>query len=1619
MEARNKYGAAYTMELEAEIVSTERLRTVLTEVEAARDLSTTIAQQRLLLQYNGKETEEYRVQVRLLELRAQHNGTVSPAMEQQVRFLERQATELERMVASQELFNEAFKNAAAEIQREFVDTFEAIYSGGIDSFSDLASEIKRIFIRLAAEMTALLLFKPEVALQGLGLLGGAAGSAGAYGGLATVGTPGGGAVTAQQAAAALAGLAPAAAAAPATVTAAPVIAAAAAAPAAATVAAAAAPRFATGGPPLPVAIAQPSLFGSFTGALNSFGTKFGFSSGITTPARATPVQPGLSGGTGVPTGANAPPLPGALLGTNATLSQTLGAGAIGVVGGNIVGGMFGGQGAAGGAIGGGLGAAGGAVLGSIFPGIGTALGAVIGGGAGSLLGGAIGSLFGGGSGDAQGDLKFRSVPSASPFDRGPFGGVEIGGENAFEAPLRALITQLDETAASLLTGSQKKLAAAAVQALDEFDKRAAEADPSKEFAQILTRRAQAIFGAAFADLDFEAAFAGASSAEDIVKIAQDVVETIQLYGELVEGTSPAVREASNVLTDLTDKFDQVEAGARALGLSIEELNAAEKAAIETLRGDVQQQVNDLLRGVPSGGAALELRTSIEALGEQFAVTEASAIALGISVEGLDKAEREAVKALKDQARARIDTAIAGGGGAAAAELSAALEEVDVKFAELISLARELELPTEDIKALNVARRAEKKEIRDTVKAQEDAAKAQIANAIDTAFGTTNISGPALQFRQAIQQVNTQFDELRVVAIALGDALPVGEMRALAQASHEAKVELRRQARESIQGFVNRANISGPAGEFQNAIQGINTEVASFRDLAREAFKHPLEAIKDINAAGRAMRREVRRGAEAQIQAFIATPTSKSGAAAAQLQQEIDAINANALQMRQLATALGQGAEGRQAVNAAAAAQRQAVRAEGRESIRALIESVGAGGGSTAAAQLTQALAALTTQFREARELAVALGMQQSVLNDLSRAEASAKNQLRQQAYGQLQDILASANADNSAGGQFRAEMTRINKTFEEAAALARALGISENAVNAARTTAINNLKAQAQEQIQDAIESADRTTGPGQELKDELARIGETFGDAASLAIELGMSLDTLRAAEQRAVASTVAIANARLDELIATGNMTGAGAHYAEELARIRSEFADARKLAVALGRSVDELNAAQGRAISGLKDEVRAKAEALQAGDQGEALLDFKTQLDTLNEAFAEVVIGAAALEISVGDLAAAQTKAVERLKKAALESLDLRALEVSREFDAILNPLREFSQELKFSVASPTEAFRLAREEFERIAALARSGDISAIAALPEAGRLFLEQATQFGASPGRVAAETQIQDVLEDVIQITTSAQKTATAGMEDAIQRASDREVDKLSEMVSYGQETIAELRRVRNAIEAVNITLPTVPQSIGTPAAGTAQYTSAIPTDAEAAAQRAAAQNAAKLPPLAPLAAVSVTTPPATKAKPVEEQVQKTADIVKVFDEATKKANQTKPADKAQKDADVVQLFADAVTKANQPQPDDTFVKGAAAAIRTSLETEIERAENLFLEAKPGSVKIGALDREIALLLDLVDQGKEARADRKAAGLSSELLTEQIVLARATIDELKRLRGALDQKRTA
>ncbi|HEX7075088.1 MAG TPA: phage tail length tape measure family protein [Hyphomicrobiaceae bacterium] len=112
----------------------------------------------------------------------------NPAVQAANRAYEEQRRERERLAEQEaELMRRPFENALEGIQDSFTDFFQSVFDGGIDSFRDLASGIKSIFTRLAAEIAALLVFRPVVA----GILGGV-GLGGIAGGMGLMPTSGGG-----------------------------------------------------------------------------------------------------------------------------------------------------------------------------------------------------------------------------------------------------------------------------------------------------------------------------------------------------------------------------------------------------------------------------------------------------------------------------------------------------------------------------------------------------------------------------------------------------------------------------------------------------------------------------------------------------------------------------------------------------------------------------------------------------------------------------------------------------------------------------------------------------------------------------------------------------------------------------------------------------------------------------------------------------------------------------------------------------------------------------------------------------------------------------------------------------------------------------------------------------------------------------------------------------------------------------------------------------------------------------------------------------------------------------------------------------------------------------------
>ncbi len=98
--------------------------------------------------------------------------------------LSTELTSQQKLMEAQKNLLEPFKQAAQSIQSLFSDTFEEILSGGIDSFESFASSIKSVFIKLAAEIAALMIFRPAFGSIVGSLFGG--------GTATSLGLPGGG-----------------------------------------------------------------------------------------------------------------------------------------------------------------------------------------------------------------------------------------------------------------------------------------------------------------------------------------------------------------------------------------------------------------------------------------------------------------------------------------------------------------------------------------------------------------------------------------------------------------------------------------------------------------------------------------------------------------------------------------------------------------------------------------------------------------------------------------------------------------------------------------------------------------------------------------------------------------------------------------------------------------------------------------------------------------------------------------------------------------------------------------------------------------------------------------------------------------------------------------------------------------------------------------------------------------------------------------------------------------------------------------------------------------------------------------------------------------------------------
>ena len=168
-----------------------------------------------------------------------------------------------------------------------------------------------------------------------------------------------------------------------------------------------------------------------------------------------------------------------------------------------------------------------------------------------------------------------------------------------------------------------------------------------------------------------------------------------------------------------------------------------------------------------------------------------------------------------------------------------------------------------------------------------------------------------------------------------------------------------------------------------------------------------------------------------------------------------------------------------------------------------------------------------------------------------------------------------------------------------------------------------------------------------------------------------------------------------------------------------------------------------------------------------------------------------------VSTRNISREHIRLAEALVREHRAAIDAQALSITAPFEQMLDPLREFARSLTLGNLNPADQMRAAGDEFRRIAELARAGSTTAINQLQGAGEAFISQMERFGASPGGAAARIEVQSVIEAVMADISQAQREASAGVEDAIALASQRQVDTLRELIGETKIVAEEIKRLR------------------------------------------------------------------------------------------------------------------------------------------------------------------------------------------------------------------------------
>ena len=266
--------------------------------------------------------------------------------------------------------------------------------------------------------------------------------------------------------------------------------------------------------------------------------------------------------------------------------------------------------------------------------------------------------------------------------------------------------------------------------------------------------------------------------------------------------------------------------------------------------------------------------------------------------------------------------------------------------------------------------------------------------------------------------------------------------------------------------------------------------------------------------------------------------------------------------------------------------------------------------------------------------------------------------------------------------------------------------------------------------------------------------------------------------------------------------DVTSTSSDLSKQLQSIKKDFSELAESAREYGISTKGLVRAQKEArqeiIDQVKDPIREQIAALRATVSPEAQL--AKQLSDINKQFAELAKTAREYGISTKGLVAAQKEARQEVIAQARGQLNQGLLGLSSPFEALADPLRAFKTQIGFTQQSPAEQFKTLQADFNRLAKEAKGGSLTAIGQLQGAGQALLSAAGTYGASPEIARVSTQITSVLDSVLGNLEAAQRTASAGLEGAIARASRAQIDTMTELVSEQRKAVAELKSLNRAL---------------------------------------------------------------------------------------------------------------------------------------------------------------------------------------------------------------------------